>query len=44
MATFAYESCQPACMWRIDAVVVDVDDEARVQRVEHFKSIYEERV
>jgi putative endonuclease len=34
----------PEWRWRIDAVVVDVDGEARVQRVEHFKSIYEERV
>jgi putative endonuclease len=42
LANFAYETSQPLCGWRIDLVVVDVDKDARVRRVEHFKSIYED--
>lgn len=41
LGTFALESNQPHVGWRFDAVVVDVDHESRVQRLEHYKSIYE---
>ena len=42
LGMFAMESNQPSCLWRIDVVVVDVDVDANVKRVEHFKSVYEE--
>jgi putative endonuclease len=30
----------PEVCWRIDAVVIDVDHEARVQRIEHLKGLF----
>jgi hypothetical protein len=32
----------PEACWRVDAVVIDVDREARVQRIEHLRGIFAE--
>jgi putative endonuclease len=42
LGMFAFEARQDGRLWRIDAVVVDVGPEAKVLRVEHFKSVYED--
>jgi putative endonuclease len=42
LGMFAFESQQTGWLWRVDVVVVDVDMDANVKRVEHFKSVYED--
>jgi putative endonuclease len=43
LAMYAFEANQTGILWRIDVVVVDVDLGANVTRVEHFKSVYEDK-
>jgi putative endonuclease len=43
LACYAMDMDYPECGWRIDAVVIDVDLSGTVLRLEHFRSIYEER-
>jgi len=42
LGMFAFESQQAEWLGRVDVVVVDVDVDANVKRVEHFKSVYED--
>jgi putative endonuclease len=44
LGMFAFESSRSGLLWRVDVVVVDVDVDANVKRVEHFKSVYEDEM